>query len=67
LIWGSDFLGYTIGRYYSLRTGEACIGPRLSRKSIQRFCREISELTERRWATRQVGFQVAELNRKLKF
>jgi RNA-directed DNA polymerase len=61
-----DFLGYTIGRCYSPRTGEAYIGPRPSRKSIQRFCREISELTERRWAPRQVGFQVAELNRKLK-
>jgi RNA-directed DNA polymerase len=61
-----DFLGYTIGRCYSPRTGEAYMGSRPSRKSIQRFCREISELTERRWATRQVGFQVAELNRKLK-
>jgi RNA-directed DNA polymerase len=61
-----DFLGYTIGRCYSPRTGEAYIGPRPSRKSIQRFCREISELTERRWAPRQVGSQVAELNRKLK-
>ena len=61
-----DFLGYTIGRCYSPRTGEAYIGPRPSRKSIQRFCREISELTERRWAPRQVGFQVAEINRKLK-
>jgi RNA-directed DNA polymerase len=61
-----DFLGYTIGRCYSPRTGEAYLGPRPSRKSIQRFCREISELTERRWASRQVDFQVAELNRKLK-
>lgn len=61
-----DFLEYTIGRCYSPRTGEAYLGLRPSRKSIQRFCREISELTERRWATRQVGFQVAELNRKLK-
>src|SRR3954471_7838688 len=60
-----DFLGYTIGRCYSPRTGEAYLGPKPSRRSIQRFCREISELTERRWASRQVGFQVAEINRKL--
>jgi RNA-directed DNA polymerase len=31
-----DFLGYTIGRCHSLRTGEAYIGPRPSRKSIDR-------------------------------
>jgi RNA-directed DNA polymerase len=61
-----DFLGYTIGRCYSPRTGEAYIGPKPSRKSIQRFCREISELTGRRWAPRQVEFEVAEVNRKLK-
>jgi hypothetical protein len=61
-----DFLGYTIGRRHSPRTGEAYLGPRPSRKSIQRFCREISELTARRWAPRQVGYQVAEINRKLK-
>ena len=61
-----DFLGYTIGHCYSPRTGEAYIGPSPSRKTIQRFCREISKLTERRRAPRQVEFQVAELNRKLK-
>ena len=61
-----DFLGYTIGRCHSPRTGEAYIGPRPSRKSIERFCREISELTGRRWASRQVDYQVVELNRKLK-
>jgi hypothetical protein len=61
-----DFLGYTIGRCYSPRTGEAYLGPRPSRKSIQRFCREISEMTERRWSSRQVDYQVAEINRKLK-
>jgi hypothetical protein len=61
-----DFLGYTIGRCHSPRTGEAYIGPRPSRKSIDRFCRSISEMTERRWASRQVDYEVAEINRKLK-
>ena len=49
-----DFLGYTIGRCYSPRTGEAYIGPQPSAKKIERLCREISELTDRRWAPRQV-------------
>jgi RNA-directed DNA polymerase len=61
-----DFLGYTIGRCHSPRTGEAYIGPRPSRKSIDRLCRSIGEMTERRWASRQVDYQVAEINRKLK-
>jgi RNA-directed DNA polymerase len=61
-----DFLGYTIGRCYSPRTGEAYIGPSPSRKSIDRLCGSIGELTERRWASRQVDYQVAEINRKLK-
>jgi RNA-directed DNA polymerase len=42
------------------------IGPGPSKQSIDRFCRSISELPERRWAPRQVGFQVAEINRKLR-
>jgi len=45
-----DFLGYTIGRCYSPRTGGAYIGTRPSRKSVQRICRQVSELTGRRWA-----------------
>jgi RNA-directed DNA polymerase len=61
-----DFLGYTIGRCYSPRTGEAYIGPSPSRKSIDRFCRSIAEMTKRRWASRRVDYQVAEVNRKLK-
>ena len=44
-----DFLGYTIGRCYSPKTGRAYIGTRPSKKKVQRLCREISELTSRRW------------------
>jgi group II intron reverse transcriptase/maturase len=61
-----DFLGYTIGRCHSSRTGEAYIGSRPSQKSIDRLCRSIGEMTERRWASRQVNYQVAEINRKLR-
>ena len=62
-----DFLGYTIGRCYSPKTGRAYIGTRPSKKKVTRLCREISELTEpamaagsmprRRWR---------RLNRKLR-
>ena len=41
-----DFLGYTIGRCYSPRTGRPYIGTRPSAKKIARLGREISELTE---------------------
>jgi RNA-directed DNA polymerase len=60
-----DFLGYTIGRCYSPRTGQAYLGTRPSPKAIQRLGREISELTGRRWAWLGEGEQVARLNRKL--
>ena len=43
-----DFLGYTFGRCYSTATGGAYLGTAPSKKSIQRVCREISELTDRR-------------------
>ena len=45
-----DFLGYTIGRCYSPRTGRPYLGTRPSAKKIQRLRREIRELTDRRWA-----------------
>ena len=44
-----DFLGYTIGRCYSPRTGRSYIGTRPSAKKIARLRDEIRELTDRRW------------------
>ena len=44
-----DFLGYTIGRCYSPRTGRAYIGTRPSAKKIANCRDEIRELTDRRW------------------
>jgi group II intron reverse transcriptase/maturase len=45
-----DFLGYTIGRCYSPKTGEAYISTQPSAKSIRRLCRDLSEQTRRgRW------------------
>src|SRR4051794_33501268 len=61
-----DFLGYTIGRCHSPRTGEVYLGPRPSRKSIDRFCRSIGEMTERRRASRPAGYGAAARHRKLK-
>ena len=60
-----DFLGYTIGRCYSQRTGKAYIGTRPSRKKIERLCREISELTASNQTLWDVETQVGRINRRL--
>ena len=61
-----DFLGYTIGRCYSSRTGRAYIGTRPSRKSVQRICRQISEMTSRRWLLLDAEDRVSRINRLLR-
>src|ERR1017187_9195229 len=40
-----DFLGYTIGRCYSPKTGRAYLGTKPSRKKVRRICDAISERT----------------------
>lgn len=60
-----DFLGYTIGRCYSPRTGRAYLGTRPSKRAVQRVCRAISEQTHRRWETARAEDQVRRLNRLL--
>jgi group II intron reverse transcriptase/maturase len=60
-----DFLGYTIGKCYSRKTGRAYIGTRPSKKKVLRLCREISEMTQRRWSFKSEKEQVAAINRKL--
>jgi hypothetical protein len=42
-----DFLGYTFGRMYSPKTGQARLGQRPSKKSIQRAVEKIHALTDR--------------------
>ena len=61
-----DFLGYTIGRCSSPRTGRAFIGTRPSKKKVQRLCREISVMTSRRWLWKDVDEQVGAINQKLR-
>ncbi len=60
-----DFLGYTLGRCWSRKTGRAYIGTRPSKKKVKRLCREISEQTSRRWECRDHDLQIAKLNRML--
>jgi RNA-directed DNA polymerase len=59
-----DFLGYTMGRCYSPKTGRAYIGARPSKKKVARLCREISEMTHGQWS-KDMEEQVATINRKL--
>jgi RNA-directed DNA polymerase len=40
-----DFLGYTLGRYYSAKTGRAYLGSAPSKKRVQRLCQAVSEIT----------------------
>ena len=61
-----DFLGHTLGRNYDCRTGKSYVGPRPSRKKIDRLCCEISELTEHRKAWQDVEVLIGRINQKLR-
>jgi len=61
-----DFLGYTIGRCYSTRTGRAYLGTRPAKKRIQRICADVSEQTQRATLGQRTEELVAELNQKLR-
>jgi len=57
-----DFLGYTIGRCYSPKTGWAYIGTRPSKKKVQGMFARISELTSRQTLLLDVQVVVKRLN-----
>ena len=61
-----DFLGYTFGRMYSARTGQARIGYRPSKKSIQRAVEKIHALTERSCTWQETTALVGKVNRMLR-
>jgi group II intron reverse transcriptase/maturase len=61
-----DFLGYTIGRRYSPKTGKVYLGTTPSKQKISRVCREISELTAPRWLLIDTEVQVGRINRRLR-
>jgi hypothetical protein len=60
-----DFLGYTIGRCYSPKTGRAYLGTKPSRKKVRRICDAISERTGRHTTLLSAEQLVAQLNRML--
>jgi hypothetical protein len=61
-----DFLGYTFGRMYSAKTGQARIGYRPSKKSIQRAVEKIHALTERSCTWQETTTLVGKVNRMLR-
>ena len=61
-----DFLGYTFGRMYSTRTGQARIGYRPSKKSIQRAVEKVHALTTRSCTWQETTKLVGKLNRTLR-
>jgi len=61
-----DFLGYTFGRMYSARTGQARIGYRPSKNSIRRMVRKIHALTAEAMAWQETTALVGKLNRTLR-
>jgi group II intron reverse transcriptase/maturase len=61
-----DFLGYTFGRCYSPRTGNAYIGSYPSRKAVKKLCCAVSELTTRSWTFLSVEQMVNRLNYKVR-
>lgn len=60
-----DFLGYTIGRCYSPKTGWCYIGTRPAKKRVQRICAAVSEMTSHRRLLQDVEDLVGALNRML--
>ena len=61
-----NFLGYTFGRMYSMRTGQARIGYRPSKQSIQRMVRKIHVLTAEAMGWQETTALVGKLNRMLR-
>ena len=61
-----DFLGYTFGRMYSAKTGQARLGHRPSRKSITRAVEKIHTLTNRAGTWQETTELVDKLNSALR-
>ena len=61
-----DFLGFTFGRIYSQRTGQARVALRPSNKSIKRMVEKIHALTDRARHWQETAKLVDEVNRALR-
>jgi group II intron reverse transcriptase/maturase len=60
-----DFLGYTFGRCYRPKTGQAYLGTVPAKKRIHRICGEIREVTERNTTWLDHATVVVKLNRTM--
>jgi RNA-directed DNA polymerase len=60
-----DFLGYTVGRFYS-KDGKPYLGTAPSKKAIQRVMRRIHDETSRRWLGKTIESRIGEVNRVLR-
>jgi hypothetical protein len=61
-----DFLGYTFGRMYSARAGQAYLGYRPSKMSIKHAVEKIHALTDRAGTGQETTMLVGKLNRTLR-
>jgi RNA-directed DNA polymerase len=61
-----DFRGITFGRIFSARTGQARIGYRPSKKSIQRVVEKVHALTDRSGTWQETTTLVRKVNRTLR-
>ena len=61
-----DFLGFSFGRMYSARTGQARLGYRPSKKSIKRMVEQIHALTVRTGTWQETTELVGRLNRTMR-
>jgi RNA-directed DNA polymerase len=61
-----NFLGYTIGRCFSRKTGAAYLGVRPSDEKVQGLKRKLREMTDRRWLWLDEDKMVGQLNRLLR-
>jgi RNA-directed DNA polymerase len=59
------FLGYILGQCYSPRRRRFYIGMRPSGTAVQRICRAISAMTDRRWTGRTEEDMVRRINQRL--
>ncbi len=60
-----DFLGYTVGRFYS-KDGKPYLGTAPSKGAIQRVTRRIHDETSRRWLGKTIESRIGEVNRILR-